>query len=194
MGVHVSSICISDRARTRLAATLHELEVVERRGQPLEMARALRDVARCHVELEMPDAAFWFLQRSLSWARLVASPCFTIEVLCELAETDLHLAAHPLEAPDRYSVLERARDHAFEAAALARESADWQCEAQALLRASQVLEQCGDEWDARRLRDEADHVMASVDPSYTVGGSRPTTSPMGGQATAFSQEAAMSGA
>jgi hypothetical protein len=156
---------INNDGRKHLAAMLQALEAVERRGQPLEMAQALREVARCHTDLNMPDAAFWFLQRSLSWARMVSSPCFTIDVLCDLAETDLRLVAQLAEEPDRYSVLERARDHAFEAAQLARRSANWQCEATALIRASQVLDRCGDQLDARMLRDEAQRLLNSVGTS-----------------------------
>jgi hypothetical protein len=145
----------------QLNGSLMALEQAEVRAQPAEMAEILRDLARCHLALRMPDAATWYLQRALGWSRLVAGPCSTIEVLCELAEAHLSraVASHEVDDSDeRRACLERARDHAFEAATLARRTSDAPCEVRTLLHASRILQRCGDEGDASTLRAAAERV------------------------------------
>jgi hypothetical protein len=119
------------------------------------MAQSLRDVAQCHVTLGMPDAAAWYLLRALGWARAAGRTCDAVELLCDLAESCLQQASLDSDESCHYSLLEKARDHAFEATMLARRCEDLACEASTLQRAGRILQRCGDDGDADRLHAEA---------------------------------------
>jgi hypothetical protein len=58
------------------------------------------------------------------------------------------------------AAMERARDHAFEAAALARQASDAHWEVKVLLRVSDVLDRCGDHDDAISLQTRALTLMS----------------------------------
>jgi hypothetical protein len=149
------SPCHDAQSLGRLASALGELDAIERRGRPVELALAIQQVARCHLDLGMPEAAEWYYQRALAWARTLGSPATAIEILCELADTAVVLARDHGDEARRYALLERARDHAYEAATLSSRTADRHCEASTLYLVSQVLGRCGDHGDARALRERA---------------------------------------
>ncbi len=149
------SPCHDPDALRRLAEALEELDLIERRGRPVELALAIQQVARCHVDLCMPDAAEWYYQRALGWSRTLGGADTTVEILCELADTSALLASERTDDAQRYFWLEKARDHAFEAATLASRTADRRCEASTLYLVSQILLRCGDHGDAMALRERA---------------------------------------
>lgn len=157
------SPCHDPQLLGRLAVALSELDTIERRARPVELALAIQQVARCHLDLCMPEAADWYYQRALAWARTLGSPATMIEILCELADTAVVLAQQSSEVNRRYALLERARDHAYEAATLASRTADRRCEAATLVMVSQVLSRCGDHGDACALRERALRLMDPAD-------------------------------
>lgn len=158
-------------ARAELLRALAALELAEATHRPLPMCQALLRVARCYRALGALAPAEAALQQALRWAHAGAGSDLTVDVLCESAETAAARARH-LAAPygaaalsdladppaseessaARRAARERARDHAFEAAARAGAVSDPVWEVQVLLRASEVLEQCGDHDDAEQLK------------------------------------------
>jgi hypothetical protein len=160
------SPCHDPQALGRLASALAELDAIERRARPVELALAIQQVARCHVDLCMPEAAEWYYQRALAWARTLGSPATLIEILCELADTDVLLAQESSDESRRYALRERARDQVYEAATLAARTADRRCEASTLFQASQVLSRCGDHGDACALRERAARLIDAPDPTF----------------------------
>lgn len=145
----------------QLAEAVRHLDAVEgRASRPVELALAIHRVARCYCEIGMPDTAVWYLQRALAWARTPTSSTATVGILCELADAWARRADLTEEPAERHHCLERARDHAFEAASLAGQGADPRCEASTLLVVSDVLSTCGDHGDARTLRDRALELLA----------------------------------
>ena len=80
-----------------------------------------------------------------------------VDLLCELAEVTVSQAELMADADSatRYTTLERSRDHAFEAARLAGQTADAQWEVKVLLRISDVLNRCGDHDDAAQMQERA---------------------------------------
>ncbi len=113
-----------------------------------------------HRDLRALASAEATFAAALRWAHHAGSRDHLVDLLCELAETAAaHLHADTVAQPSDGRVLhaarERARDHAFEAARLAGQVADPAWEVQVLLRASRVLEECGDHADAMRLQQRA---------------------------------------
>lgn len=144
----------SSAAPGDLAAATHRLDQAESRMRPVEMALALLEVGQCYREHSNLDAAEWYLQRGLSWARTLGASHLSIDILCELAQVcaaiaDLHDATDTRRA---YSARERARDHGFEAATLAARHGDRRCEASVLGVISAALARCGDLEDCETLR------------------------------------------
>ena len=94
-------------------------------------------------------------------ASLQGAPDAAVDILCLLAETGCAIAE--LSAIDgttqRHAALERTRDRAFEAVALAGHVADAQWEVTVLLRISDVLDRCGDHDDAVQLQARAMGLM-----------------------------------
>lgn len=146
----------------RLAEAVDDLDAVERRARPVELALATHRVARCYVDLGMPDTAEWYFQQALRWSRTLASSATTVEILCELADALARQARFGDDAAHRHRCLERARDHAFEATALASRVADRRCEASTLIAVSEVLAACGDHGDASTLRQRARALLAEA--------------------------------
>jgi hypothetical protein len=84
--------------------------------------------------------------------------------MCELAEVscaaaDAEQAANEDDRHAGRAARERARDQAFQAAALAGQTADAQWEVKVLLRISDVLDRCGDHEDAATLQNRAISLM-----------------------------------
>jgi hypothetical protein len=139
----------------RLGEAVDDLDAVERRARPVELALATHRVARCYVDLDMPDTAEWYFQQALRWARTLSSCATAVEILCELADALARQARLDDDGAHRHRCLDRARDCAFEATALASRSGDRRCEGSTLLAVSEVLAACGDHGDAATLRQRA---------------------------------------
>ena len=144
-------------AREALCEAAAALDRAERQALPLPMSLALTQMARCLRALQAPVPAESYLERALSWARLLGAADAAVDILCLLAETGCAIAE--LRAAEgqaqRHAVLERTRDRAFEAVALAAHVADAQWEVTVLLRISDVLDRCGDHDDAVQLQSRA---------------------------------------
>jgi hypothetical protein len=151
---------VEPTARDALRRAVAQLDEAETRARPFEMSQALAGVARGYRALRALASAEATFGAALRWAHHAGSRDHVVDLLCELAETAaLHLQADsgPFESDGRllHAARERARDHAFEAARLAGKVADPGWEVQVLLRASRVLESCGDHGDALRLQQRA---------------------------------------
>jgi tetratricopeptide (TPR) repeat protein len=155
----------------RLAAAA--LDLAEQRGLPLERCAALTAMGRAYRAIGAPGAAESMLRQAVGLARCGGAGDLEVEVLCELCEAAcLHAIERSAAAENdgdaveqAYAARERARDTAYEVAALARRTADPHWEASALLRASDVLNRCGDHEDAAQLQQRALALM----PSRPVG-------------------------
>jgi hypothetical protein len=151
---------VDPSARDALRRAVAMLDDAETRARPFEMSQALAAVARCYRDLRAIDSAEATFAAALRWAHLSGSKDQVVDLLCELAETTVQAVIGDLNEPSadasaRHAARERARDRAFHAARLASEVADPRWEVRVLLRASQVLEQCGDHEDAVRLQSRA---------------------------------------
>jgi hypothetical protein len=143
----------------RLAATA--VESAERRGRPLEMCAALTALARAYQALKAHGAAEEMLRQAHRWAYGSGSIDLQVDVLCELGEAACAVAQDCLDADPgaARAALDRARDIAFEIAQAVRHVSDPQWEAKSLLRASDVLNRCGDHEDAAWLQGRALQLM-----------------------------------
>lgn len=148
-------------ARSALREAAAALDRAERHRHPLEMSLALAQVARCYRALQAPEAAETCLEQSLRWARTLGGADQAVEILCQLAEASAMVAEQfGRDGSMRgHAALERTRDRAFEAAALAAQASDPQWEIQVLLRVSDLLDRCGDHDDAVELQSRAMRMM-----------------------------------
>jgi tetratricopeptide (TPR) repeat protein len=153
------------RDAMRLASA--RLDEAEARSEPFEMVHALTQVARCYRGLQMLPSAEACLLQALCWSRLTGSIDGIVDLVCELSETTVALAAQaqPTDPARARAARERARDHAFEASTLAGRVADSSWEVQVLLRISDVLDRCGDRDDAVQLQTRALRLMSGVTAS-----------------------------
>ncbi len=151
-------------ARDALRLAAATLDIAEQRGRPLEMSSAHALLARCYRLLDAPAAAEDSLRHALRWARGSGSVDLQVDVLCDLADAACAVAVQlgDDDLAARHSARERARDVAFEVSTLARSVADTHWEAKALLRASDVLNRCGDHDDAAWLQGRALVLMAGM--------------------------------
>lgn len=140
-----------------LADALAALDAAEQRQRPVDLVQAFGQVGRSYRSLGEHVAAEWYFHRGLAWARTLGGVDASIELLCELSDVAASLSASgPADEPRRsHAHRERARDHGFEAARLARQCADPQWEVTVLLRISDVLDRCGDHDDAIALQFRA---------------------------------------
>jgi hypothetical protein len=146
-------------ARDELRRAVAGLDDAETRAQPVEMSQALAAVARCYRQLQAMASAEATFAAALRWACHAGSRDLVVDLLCELAETaalQLGPSTSPADPRARHSARERARDHAYDAVRLASEVSDPAWEWRVLLRASCVLEACGDLGDALQLRERAE--------------------------------------
>lgn len=147
------------RELLRLAAAA--LDAAEQRGRPLEMCAALTTMARAYQALHAHAAAEEMLRQARRWAHGSGSVDLQVDVLCELGEAACAVAQDSADADPAASraARERARDIVFEVARLVRHVSDPQWEAKSLLRASDVLNRCGDHEDAAWLQGRALQLM-----------------------------------
>jgi hypothetical protein len=151
-------------ARQALALATRVLDQAEAGQRPMDMCQALAQVARSLKALGAFDSAATYLGQALRWAEMLPGIDARVDLLCELAEVNCAAADAEQAASDddRHAggiARERARDHAFQAAALAGQTADAQWEVKVLLRISDVLDRCGDHEDAATLQNRAISLM-----------------------------------
>lgn len=145
-----------------LASALRQLEDAEARRRPVDLVQALGRVGRTYRDLGHGSAAAWYLRQGLHWARTLGGVDASVDLLCELADVEATIGqAAAVDGDDAAAraARDRARDHGFEAAGLARQCADPQWEVSVLLRVSDVLARCGDHDDAAALQARAVHLI-----------------------------------
>lgn len=161
----MAQVSTDDAAQLALQRACAALDDAELRGQPIEMSRALTTLARCYAALGLLPSAEACLQAALRWAAAAGATDQRVDLHCELCEMAARiadqLAAEQPEHPGRArAARERARDHAFDAAALVGRVADAGWEVKVLLRISDVLDRCGDRDEAVLLQTRALRLMA----------------------------------
>ncbi len=158
-------------ARDALARALQQLtlaETVTGPCQPAALCQALTEVARALSALHAYGQAESHLAQALRWAVVMGSADNCADLHCALAEVAT-LAAELAEVHNELPAAvhhwqDRARDHAFEAAGLAAHVTDPHWEVKLLLRASDVLDRCGDHDDAVQLQQRALVLMGLHNP------------------------------
>jgi len=150
-------------ARDALVSALEALEAAEQQPHPLVMSLALAEAGHCYRQVGALSQAERYLQRALRWALTLGSADGSVDLVCELAELAVQQAdaLAATDAPAARAARERARDRSFEAASLASRTADPHWEVHVLLRASEVLDRCGDHDDAISLQCRALHLLVS---------------------------------
>lgn len=127
-----------------LSAALERLDALEGVDQPAVRTLALAHVGRCYGTLGDWDAATWYLQQALRWARQLGVPEARIELLCDLAEVCMQRATQPaLAAGDAERDAEQARLHGDEALRLVRQAGDADWETRVTSRIGDLLERGG---------------------------------------------------
>ena len=166
-----SQAMLDSPARRALRQAVTALDLAEQLCMPIEMCLALAQVARCYRALQALEPAEWYLQQAYRWSCVLGAPDQSVELLCQLAEVScaVALSRQSDDALRRQRALERTRDRAFEAGALAEKVADAAWEVKVLLRISDVLDRCGDhddavQWQARAMRLIYDHSLAAACP------------------------------
>lgn len=160
-----------------LNLALVALDAASVRARPTEMAHRLAEVAKCLTRMDDLRSADAYLARALGWAALIPGAagdgmradllCTQAELACQAADRhdeqveaqaeagDDDLPAAPEPRADR----ERVRDLALEAAVLSARGSDPMWEVKLLLRASDVLDRCGEHDDAVAMQNRAMALM-----------------------------------
>jgi hypothetical protein len=152
-------------AREALTLAMRLLDLAERGQQPHAMGHALAQVARSLKALGAFGSAETYLGQALRWAAALPGTDTRVDLLCELAEVCCAAAEAEQASADEdqrhagRAARERARDHAFEAAAQAGQTTDSHWEVKVLLRVSDVLDRCGDHEDAASMQNRAISLM-----------------------------------
>jgi hypothetical protein len=148
--------------RAALELAVRRLDDAERDREPAAMSEALAGIARCYRALAAYPTAMDFMHQALRWSYALGGVDQRVELLCELAELSCEAAdaAHGDDG-ERQRRLARdcARDMAFESARVAAHAADPHWEIKVLLRASDVLDRCGDHDDAITMQTRAMTLM-----------------------------------
>ena len=159
---HLGSEDLAYGALRRACAALDDARL---RHVPPEMSQALSGLARCYARHGQLASAEACLQEALRWAGVVGAVDQRVDLLCQLCELAAGRAEQLAEEQPDWPGLaratrERARAHAFDAAALVGRVADPQSEVRVLLRVSDVLDRCGDRDRATLLQTRALRRMA----------------------------------
>ncbi len=146
--------------RQSLTQSLAELDTAELQAEPAHMAHALTQVAQSYAALNMQAHRRWYLKQALRFSSLLGAVDTSIDLLCALAEAFIELGDDETyenidDARHNASAREQARDRVYEAARLARRSADPQWEVTVLMRVSELLSRMGDHDDAMALQRRA---------------------------------------
>ena len=148
------------RDALRQAALMLELaEAASGDTQPALRWHAHKGMALALSRLQAYSPAQSHLAQALRWATVMGSIDGCADLQCALAEVATSAAeqakAHGASQDSLRRARERCRDLAFEAARLAPLTTDPHWEARVLLRASDVLDRCGDHDDAALLQAQA---------------------------------------
>ena len=148
-------------ARDALRQAMHQLsdaELVQGKHRAPAMCQALTEAARALAGLHAYGPAESHLAQALRWAMLMGGHDLSADLHCAWAEVATN-AADLTDAQGEHgrsrAARDRARDHAFEAARLAGLTTDPNWEIRLLLRASDVLDRCGDHDDSVLLQQRA---------------------------------------
>ena len=149
--------------RAALDMAVRRLDEAERDRQPAAMSDALAGIARCYQALAAYAHAMDFMRQALRWSYALGGVDQRVQLLCELAELSCAAADDASAGEDgerqARSARDLARDMAFEAARVAGHASDAHWEIKVLLRASDVLDRCGDHDDAITLQTRAMELM-----------------------------------
>lgn len=162
-GLRADGVALADGpARDALRRAMRQLSEAEARndpGMPAALCHALTEAARALAGLHAYSPAESYLAQALRWAAVMGGPDLRADLQCALAEVATNAAdlarLRGERGPDGRRARDRARDHAFEAARLAGMSTDPHWEVKLLMRASDVLDRCGDHDDAVLLQQRA---------------------------------------
>ena len=161
-----------DQARIDLRAAVSTLDAAEAAADPAQLSQALADVSRCHRAVGALAEADWYAKRGLAVARTIGAVDASVDALCHLAELALERAER-LDDQDEtrgaHRLRDAVRDHGYEAAQLARHTADPQWEVTVLLRVADLFDRLGDHEDAIALQCRAMGLMGGVDSMPSSG-------------------------
>lgn len=148
-------------ARNALRQALHslsELKAVQGTPHPAVMCLVLTDAARALAGLQAYGPSESYLAQALHWGAMMGGHDLLADLQCAMAEVASNaddLAQNQGEQAASRTARGRAREHAVEAARLAGLVSDPQWEIRVLMRASDVLDRCGDHDDAVQLQQRA---------------------------------------
>jgi hypothetical protein len=155
-------ILSEESSRAALRAAVAALDAAEACGDAARLSQALAEVSRCHRNVGALAEADWYAKRGLAVARTIGAVDASVDALCHLAELALERAER-LEQHDEsrgaHRLRDAVRDHGYEAAQLARHTADPQWEVTVLLRVADLFDQLGDHDDAIALQTRAMSLM-----------------------------------
>ena len=161
-----------DQARIDLRAAVSTLDAAEAAADPARLSQALADVSRCHRAVGALAEADWYAKRGLAVARTIGAVDASVDALCHLAELALERAER-LDDQDEtrgaHRLRDAVRDHGYEAAQLARHTADPQWEVTVLLRVADLFDRLGDHEDAIALQCRAMGLMGGVESMPSSG-------------------------
>ena len=152
------------REALRQAVLMLDLaEAASGQTQPALLCHAHKGMAVALSRMQAYSPAQSHLAQALRWATVMGGIDQCADLNCALAEVSASAVeqalAHGAPADSLRHARERCRDLAFEGARLACRTSDPQVEMHLLLRASDVLDRCGDHDDAAQLQQRALHLM-----------------------------------
>lgn len=162
-GAHADGLALADgrdREALRQAALMLELaDAASGPTQPALRCHAHKGMAIVLSRLQAYSPAQSHLVQALRWASVMGSIDGCADLQCALAEVSTSAAeqakAHGASQDSLRNARDRCRDLALEAARLAPLTTDPHWEVRVLLRASDVLDRCGDHEDAVLLQQQA---------------------------------------
>ncbi len=155
-----------DQTRIDLRASVASLDAAEAAADPARLSQALAEVSRCHRAVGALAEADWYAKRGLAVARTIGAVDASVDALCHLAELALERAERLDEQDETrgaHRLRDAVRDHGYEAAQLARHTADPQWEVTVLLRVADLFDRLGDHEDAIALQCRAMGLMGGTD-------------------------------
>lgn len=162
VGLSADGAALGDgAARDALRQAMHQLgiaEGVQGSHRAPALCEALTEAARALAGLHAYGPAESHLAQALRWALQMGGHDLAADLHCAWAEVATNAAdlADAQDEPARgRAARDRARDHAFEAARLADLATDPNWEIRVLLRASDVLDRCGDHDDSVLMQQRA---------------------------------------
>jgi hypothetical protein len=162
-------------ARAALHEALRQLDVAQAyhgHARAIVLCEALTGVAQALAGLHAYGPSEQHLALALGWAQMLGGCDLLADLHCAWAEVATNagdLAEAQGDGAGRDAARDRARGQAFEAARLARRATDPNWELRLVLRASDVLERCGDHDDAMQLQQRALQLMGMAGADAAPG-------------------------